>query len=162
MKRTRSAIALLLLVPVILAACSFSISTANITQAVLAKDVTGDNFEPVNSTATFPTDQAVIHLVVTVANAPSDTKVKTVWTAVDVGDAAPANTEIDTAEVTLDASGNAHFTLSRPNSGMWPVGKYQVEIYLNDNLDRVWRKKRQAARESGEFQPRSEQATSSN
>ena len=119
------------------AGCSFSISTANITEAVLAKDIQGDTFEPVDPTSTFPTDQAVINLVVTVANAPSDTKVKTVWTAVDVGDAAPANTKIDEAEITMNDSGNAHFTLSSPSTGVWPVGKYKVEIYLNDKLDRT-------------------------
>ena len=126
-----------LLLAGIFAGCSFSISTANIAQAVLAKDVKGDTFEPVEPTSTFPSDQAVIHLVVTVANAPSDTKVKTVWTAVDVGDAAPANTKIDEAELTMDASGNAHFTLSLPNSGVWPAGKYKVEIYLNGKLNRT-------------------------
>ena len=137
MKRIFTVVTLLLLVSVILAACSFSVSTANITQAVLAKDVKSDTFEPVDPTSTFPTDQPVINLVVTVANAPSDTKVKSVWTAVDVGDAAPANTKIDEAEVTLDASGKAHFTLSLPSSGVWPVGKYKVEVYLNDKLDRT-------------------------
>ncbi len=137
MKRVLLFAAVLLLVAVIAAACSVSFSTANIPQAVLAKDVKGDTFEPVDPTSTFPTDQAVIHLVVTVANAPSETKVKTVWTAVDVGDAAPANTKIDEAELTMDAAGNAHFTLSQPSSGAWPVGKYKVEIYLNDKLDRT-------------------------
>ena len=137
MKRILLFVALLLPVAVIVSACSFSFSTANITQAVLAKDVQGDNFEPVDPTSTFPTDQPVIHLVVTVANAPSDTKVKTVWTAVDVGDVAPPNTRIDEAEVTMDGSGNAHFTLSTPNTGLWPAGKYKVEIYLNDKLDRT-------------------------
>ena len=136
MKRFSSLITWLLLAGII-AGCSFSISTANITQAVLAKDIQGDTFEPVDPTSTFPPDQAVINLVVTVANAPSDTKVKTVWTAVDVGDAAPANTQIDEAEVTMDASGRTHFTLSVPNSGVWPAGKYKVEIYLNDKLDRT-------------------------
>ena len=136
MKRFSSLITWLLLAAIV-AACSFSISTANITDAVLAKDIQGDTFEPVDPTSTFPTDQAVIHLVVTVANAPADTKVKTVWTAVDVGDAAPANTQIDEAEVTMDASGKTHFTLSVPNSGVWPAGKYKVEIYLNDKLDRT-------------------------
>ena len=121
----------------IIAACSFSISTANITQAVLAKDVKGDTFDPVDPTSTFPTDQSVINLVVTVANAPSETRVKTVWTAVAVGDAAPANTKIDEAEVTMDSSGNAHFTLSLPANGAWPTGKYKVDVYLNDKLDRT-------------------------
>ena len=136
MKRILSFIILLVLVATTVTACNFSFSTANITQATLAKDVQGDTFEPVDPTSTFPIDQPVIHLVVTVANAPSDTKVKTVWTAVDVGDAAPANTKIDEAEVTLDASGTAHFTLAS-NSGTWPAGKYKVEIYLNDKLDRT-------------------------
>jgi hypothetical protein len=137
MKRFVSFVTVFLLVAVVAAACEFSFSTANITQAVLSKDIKEDTFEPIDPTSTFPTDQAVINLVVTVANAPSDTKVKTVWTAVDVGDAAPPNTKIDDAEVTLDSSGNAHFTLSVPNSGAWPVGKYKVEIYLNDKLDRT-------------------------
>ncbi len=137
MKRVLLFVTVFLLVAVVAAACSFSFSTANVPQAVLAKDVKGDTFEPVDPTTTFPTDQAVIHLVVTVANAPSDTKVKTVWTAVDVGDAAPANTKIDEAEVTMAESGNAHFTLSQPSSGTWPVGKYKVDIYLNDKLDRT-------------------------
>ena len=137
MKRILSSVTLILLVAVILAACSFSVSTANITQAVLAKDVKLGTLEPVDPTTTFPNNQPVIHLVVTVANAPSDTKVKAVWTAVDVGGAAPANTQIDGVEVTLDASGTAHFTLSLPNSGVWPAGKYKVEIYLNTKLDRT-------------------------
>jgi hypothetical protein len=135
MNRLFVTLTLIAVAAVTLAACDFSISTANIPQAVLAKDVQGDNFEPVDPTSTFPVDQPVIHLVVTVANAPEDTKVKTVWTAVDVGDVAPANTLID--EVTLDASGNAHFTLSLPSSGVWPEGKYKVDIYLNDKLDRT-------------------------
>jgi hypothetical protein len=136
MKRFVTAVTLLLLASFV-AGCSFSVSTANIPQAVLAKDVKGDTFEPVEPTSTFPTDQAVIHLVVTVANAPSDTKVKSVWTAVDVGDAAPANTKIDEAEMTMDGSSNVHFTLSAPNSGVWPVGKYKVDVYLDDKLDRT-------------------------
>jgi hypothetical protein len=137
MKRNFAVVTSLVLIATLVSACNFSFSTANITQAVLAKDVAGDNFEPVEPTSTFPTDQPVLHLVVTVANAPSDTKVRTVWTAVDVGDVAPPNTMIDEAEVTMDDSGNAHFTLSTPNTGSWPVGKYKVEIYLNDKLDRT-------------------------
>ncbi len=137
MKRILSVVSLVVLVAVVTAGCSFSVSTANISQAVLAKDVQGDNFEPVDPTSTFAVDQPVIHLVVTVNNAPSDTKVKSVWTAVDVGNAAPANTKIDEAEVTLDSAGTAHFTLSLPASGAWPTGKYKVDVYLNDKLDRT-------------------------
>ena len=137
MKRIVASIALLLAVSVALVACSASYSTANIPNAVLAKDVKGDNFDPVDPTSTFPTDQPVIHLVVTLKNAPSDTKVKAVWTATDVGAAAPAGTVIDQAEITMDASGNVHFTLSRPDSGVWPVGKYKVDVYLDGKLNKT-------------------------
>ena len=137
MKRFLSFVNLALVVVAVAAACNFSISTANITNATLSKDVTGSTFEPVDPTTTFPSDQPVIHLVANVANAPEGTKVKAVWTAVDVGDVAPANTQIAEVEVTLDASGTAHFTLSVPDSGAWPVGQYKVDVYLNDKLDRT-------------------------
>jgi hypothetical protein len=137
MKRIFSFTSLMLLVASLVAACNFSISTANITQATLAKDVKPDSLEPIDPTTTFPVDQPVIHLVVNVANAPSDTKVKAAWTAVEVGDVAPANTQIAEVTVTLDTSGTAHFTLSIPDTGAWPVGKYKVDVYLNDKLDRT-------------------------
>jgi hypothetical protein len=134
MKRVLASIAVLLVVSVLVTACSASFSTANISNAVLAKDVKGDKFDPIDPTSTFATDQPVIHLVVTLKNAPSDTGVKATWTAVDVGDAAPANTVIDESEITMDGSGNVHFTLSQPSSGVWPEGKYKVDIYLNGKL----------------------------
>ena len=137
MKRFFSFVSLLVLVAVVAAGCNFSFSTANITNATLSKDVSGANFDPVDPTTSFPIDQPVIHLVAKVANAPSETKVKSVWTAIDVGDVAPANTQIAEVDVTLDASGTAHFTLSIPDSGAWPVGKYEVDVYLNDKLDRT-------------------------
>ena len=102
MKRFFSFVSLAVLVAVVAAGCNFSISTANITNATLSKDVQGDKFEPVDPTTTFPADQPVIHLVANVANAPEGTKVKAVWTAVDVGDVAPANTQIAETEVVLE------------------------------------------------------------
>jgi hypothetical protein len=137
MKRILSFVSLAVVIAVVAAGCNFSISTANITQATLAKDVKPDSLEPIDPTTAFPVDQPVIHLVVNVANAPSDTKVKAVWTAVDVGDVAPANTQVAEVTVTLDASGTAHFTLSVPDTGAWPVGKYKADVYLNDKLDRT-------------------------
>jgi hypothetical protein len=61
-------------------------------------------------------------------------KLRGVWIAEDVGDAAPANTKIDEATLTGDED-NFHgaFSLSKPGKG-WPVGKYKVEIYDEDEL----------------------------
>ena len=117
-------------------ACEFSVSTAKITDTVMAEDVQGDNFEPVGVTETYTADQSTFHAVVTVANAPSDTVVKAVWVAVDVGDVAPPNTEIDQTEVEVEGSRNVDFTLTS-DSGQWPPGTYKVDIYLNDELDRT-------------------------
>ena len=116
-------------------ACEFSASTAKISNAVMATDVQGDNYDPVGVTDTYPADQPAFHAVVSVSNAPSDTKLKAVWFAVDVGDAAEPNTTIDETEVSVEGSRNVDFTLT-PNSGGWPGGTYKVDLYLNGELDR--------------------------
>jgi outer membrane usher protein FimD/PapC len=117
-------------------ACDLSFSTAAITNAVTSKDVKGDKFEPVGITDTYPADQGKFHAVVTVSNAPSDTVVKAVWIAVDVGSAAAPNTKIDETEVKVEGSRNVDFTLT-PNAGQWPPGSYKVDLYLNGKLDRT-------------------------
>jgi hypothetical protein len=66
-------------------------------------------------------------------NAPDDTKVKAVWTAVSVEGADP-NTLIDQTELT---SGGGALTFNLSNAGPWPTGQYKVELYLNDKLDRT-------------------------
>ncbi len=61
-------------------------------------------------------------------------KLRAVWIAEDVGDAAPANTKID--EVTVTGTKDdfeGAFSLSKPDKG-WPVGKYKVQIYDEDEL----------------------------
>jgi hypothetical protein len=135
MKRMIGLAVLLLAVFLVLTGCSGSFSTAKISSAVLAKDAKADSYDPVDPTSVFATDQPVIHLVVAIKNAPSDTKLKSIWTAVDVGDAAPAGTVIDETEYTADGSGKVDFTLSQPSTGTWPVGTYKVDIYLDGKLD---------------------------
>lgn len=61
-------------------------------------------------------------------------KLRGVWIAEDVGDAAPANTKIDETTLTADQEDfYGAFALSRPNKG-WPVGKYKIDIYNGDEL----------------------------
>jgi hypothetical protein len=63
---------------------------------------------------------------------PGD-KVRGVWIADDVGDAAPPNFKIqETALTAQDATLDAQFSLTKP--GAWPRGDYHVEIYVNDKL----------------------------
>ncbi len=113
----------------LLAACSreVSLSTANIADARLTKDEAGTQ-----STTTFRPED-VFYLKVGLANAPDDTKVKAVWTAIDAQDADP-NTRLDDAELT---SGSATLTFDLQNDQPWPAGSYKVDVYLNDKLDRT-------------------------
>jgi hypothetical protein len=131
----RLGLALMALVALsILAACGGG--PTGITNAVMAKNVQGDAKDPVDVTNSFPADQALFHAVVTVSNLASGSKVKAVWTVVDVGSAASPDTKITETEVTVEGSRNVDFTLT-PNAGQLPPGKFKVEIYLNDKLDRT-------------------------
>jgi hypothetical protein len=64
---------------------------------------------------------------------PGDT-IRCLWIAEDVGDAAPANYQVNEASTKAsETRGFGTFTLSRPNKG-WPTGKYRVEIYVGEKL----------------------------
>ena len=68
-----------------LVGCEFSASTANIQSTSLSRDKAGTQ----TTTVFDPAD--TFYSIVNLANAPDDTKVKAVWTAVNVGDAAAPN-----------------------------------------------------------------------
>ncbi len=108
-------------------ACSFNFSTAKINEAVLARDEEGA--EP--ATVFAPDD--TFYLIVDLANAPDDTSVRATWTAVAVEGADP-NTFLDESELTTE-SGILTYNLT--NDGLWPVGTYKVDLYLNGELERT-------------------------
>jgi flagellar basal body-associated protein FliL len=122
---------LLIIVVVMLAvslACGGSFSTAKIFSAKMTADSEGTK-----ETTVFSQDQT-FYCIVNLANAPEDTKLKAVWTAVEVEGEQP-NLLIDQAEMT---SGNQNvFTFNLTNNQLWPTGKYKVDLYLNDKLDRT-------------------------
>ncbi len=105
-----------------------------ITSIAIAKNVQGDNKDPVNPTRTF-VPNAIFHAVVAIENAPSDSKFKAIWYATDVGSAAACNTLIDSFELTSQGSRNLDFNLT-PNS-KWLTGLYRVEIFVNSKLDSI-------------------------
>lgn len=106
-------------------ACEFSASTANIKEAYLATDESGST-----KTTEYTQDQPFI-FIVTQANAPDDTKVKAVWYSVD--EAGKATQFVEKEMVT----GESPIIFTATNNGLWPVGKYKVELYLNGKLDRT-------------------------
>jgi hypothetical protein len=126
-------LALLLLLctlAVSIAACTAS--TANVASAQLARGYADG--QATDATTTFSPSDTPLHYVVTLANAPDDTSVKAVWTAVDAGDGQIKDQKIDET-VLSSGSGVLNFTLAAKQE--WPVGKYKVDLYLNDKLDRT-------------------------
>jgi hypothetical protein len=105
-----------------LSACSFNASTANISGAKMATDKDGKHPTKVFS----PED--TFYCLARLNNAPKDTTVRAVWTAVKVEGAKP-NTKIDEAKA-KGASSQLQFNLT--NNDPWATGKYEVELYLND------------------------------
>lgn len=110
---------------VLLQACEFNVSTASISNAKLASDSAG-----ATETTVFKSDQT-FYYIVNLANAPDSTKVKAVWYKID--DAGTAAQFVEKEIV----GGGSPITFNATNSNPWPAGKYKVELYLNDKLDRT-------------------------
>lgn len=106
-------------------ACGFSASTANISDATMARDEAGSD-----PTTTFSAEDT-FYCIAELANAPDDTAVRAVWTVVDAEGADP-NTMIDEASIT---QGDGQIAFDLANDGPWPVGSYKVELFLNDEQE---------------------------
>lgn len=109
------------------AACSFSVSTANISSLKLGTDKTVSK-----ETSSFSATDT-IYGVAEVSNAPSKVKVKGTFVVEDVeGEKSGPVPSLDTT-VDLPGSGTATFTFTPPPSG-WPKGKYKLDVVmLNEN-----------------------------
>lgn len=117
-----SAIALLLAT----AACG-SFSTARLDDLRLSKDKDGDE-----ETTVFAPDD-VFYVIGELSNAPDDTEVKAEWIAVDA-EGQDEDTEIDSVDREF---GSGEITFKLTNDQDWPVGDYEVKIYLNDELEKT-------------------------
>ena len=110
-------------------ACSFSVSTANLSSLKLGTDKT-----VTRETTTFSASDT-IYGVAEVSNAPSKVKVKGRFIVEDVeGEKSGPIPSLETT-VDLPGSGTATFTFTPPPAG-WPKGKYKLEVVmLNENGD---------------------------
>ena len=82
---------------------------------------------------TFASNTPTLYAIFKTEGANVGDKIRGVWVADDVGNAAAPHTKIE--ERTLTADGDTYdgeFTLSNPPA--WPVGKYHFEIYVNNEL----------------------------
>jgi hypothetical protein len=97
----------------------------------MAEGVTSSG-DPVSATRQFKTSSA-FHAIVELENAPSNSKIKAVWYALDTGGAEPCNTRLIETEVTTSGTRNVWFKYTPPEK--FPVGLYKVDISVNGNLN---------------------------
>jgi len=119
------ALATAVLVTLFATGCSFSVSTANIKSARLAKDAEGTQETTVFS------QRDKIFAIVVLANAPDSTVTKARWIAADVQADVPKDHTIQ--EVELE-HGSGTLTFDLANDDLWPKGKYRVDILLDEEL----------------------------
>ncbi len=105
-----------------------------IKSVTMTKTVKEKTFAPGASTTVFGVNDTV-HAVIAIKKAPKGTSFAARWTVVDVGTAAEAGQEIGTFEVTADGTRNVDFEL-KP-SASWPIGKYQVEISVDGEVEQT-------------------------
>ena len=103
-----------------------------IDQINMAKD---DNGEPGESATSFAPDDHTVHCVINLNKAKAGTKVKFTWIGADV-EGMKKNEEFKSIDYTTNSFENkvhAHLTLPKD----WPKGKYKVEVYINNALDKT-------------------------
>lgn len=88
-----------------------------------------------DKTASFRPSERTVHAVAELSETKAGTKVKLVWSAVDVA-GEEKNTKIKDVEVTTDEQQNVvHGQLTLPQD--WPKGKYKIEAYVNGKLEKT-------------------------
>ena len=120
----------------LLAACNFSVSTANLSSLKLGKD------KEVTTETTKFDPQDMIYAVAVVSNSGSKTTVKFEFYLEKV-EGQPDNTRVPGGDVSVDlpGSGSADYKLSPPTGG-WDKGTYRLEAkMLNENGEQKDEKK---------------------
>lgn len=103
-----------------------------IARVIMAEGTKGEEKEPVNRTGEFLPNE-VVHAVVEIKDAPANTRFKAVYSAVDAGNSTLCNARLGESEATAGGSRNLDFSLAPAQP--WRLGKYRVDLYVNDTLD---------------------------
>ncbi|HZD41203.1 MAG TPA: hypothetical protein VE131_10805 [Terriglobales bacterium] len=109
------------------AACAAQKDEVDVSNFRTAHDSNGENV-----TTTF-SQSDVIYAVIDLARAPRNTKLEVKWITVDAEGTEP-NHEFDSQTINITNelfTGTTYFQLS--NAAPWPVGKYRVDLYVNDS-----------------------------
>ena len=123
-------------------AAQIGAAQGRITTLVLGSDITED-LRIVSPTTVFDPDTPKVVCVWKAEGVTPGTRVRSVWIAEDTGGMAPPNFKIDEASSIASTSAKSFdkggsFNLSRPTHG-WPIGRYRVDIYLDQQLAKTAR-----------------------
>jgi hypothetical protein len=114
----------------------FSAGTVHIGDAYLAKNIAQDNLKELKLEkvgTTFHPNDGMFYLVVAMAGIVSEVTVKAKWIAVEA--AGVKDQLIDESHYVTDNSSPFYLDLSLPRP--WPIGKYKVEIILEEKIART-------------------------
>jgi len=109
-------------------ACSFSVSTANIQDAIMTNSIDQDGV-PGEAVTSFTPDAEMLYVSAKLRNAPDNTKIKFVWTYVTT------NELID--EITVDSgdiSDRYIYSNLEPTATL-PEGDYMVQIFVDNRKE---------------------------
>lgn len=108
-------------------ACSVDVSTTNLKDATLTSDPDGQ------TRARSYTPGSTFYIAVRLNDAPDEATVRAVWriTEPDEEQTVPPGTEIGAAEVTQK---DGLVVLALAPADPWPLGRYEVDIYLNGRV----------------------------
>ncbi len=100
-----------------------------VVDVTFAQSVAPYTFEPVNPTSVLPPTAPIIHCIVQIQKAAANTKFRVRWLM-------PHDKP---QEFTLTTQGTRRldFTLKPPSDRGFDPGEYQVELYVNDKLERT-------------------------
>ena len=108
------------------------------------------------ASTTFTPDTPAVFALLQMGGVQKGDKLRAVWIADDVGDAAPAHTKIAEKAMTMEGVPNeGRFSCSKPAKN-WPAGKYHVDIYANDKLITTAKFTVEGAKKTAEEPPKKE------
>jgi len=127
-------VALLVLLAIGLSACSFSVSTANLSNIKTGLKVKGS--EVVKEVTVFSPDAPEIFVSASLNNAPDGTKLTFTWRYLE-----GKGQDIDSVTLVTENGQNiAKSSLSKPTQG-WPTGDYEVVLKLGTDNSKPIHKK---------------------
>jgi hypothetical protein len=88
----------------------------------------------VNRTGEF-LQKETVHAIVSIKNAPANTKFRAVFYAVDADNSTQCNVKLTEIPLTSSGTRNLDFSTAPGKDKQWGLGTYRVDIYVNDVLD---------------------------